>query len=400
MTKELKALEKKSYIQRLIVSWITILSIAVCLFAFIPKPVLAEEKKDSTSSATESTSEATSEEKKEDTSSEKKKDSTSSDDKDDKTKKKKATGDTAIKDEMNGEVMHDLDVMLDMDNIAECYAVMCGELTDGSFISNTINTFYDSTVMDTVVNTITGKKKSWVTGLTTALKGIAALMIICNMIITLLKEVERGDVTMESWLRILITFSLPCVILAEYDGVITGLSKIGRWLYQSLNNNITLSNTSAAHSFTGIPFPTFSSSGIFWLSDAINYLHAYQRGVYVFMAYLFVNFIVVIMILSGVLSNYVEIVLRHVFMPLAIANISHEGVRSAGVRYIKRYLGCYMKVAAIMVAVSAVFYIYNLLLKIKDIHDVEKILFFMLLIPVIKQSLKMCNEIIGDAMGD
>ena len=186
MTKELKALEKKSYIQRLIVSWITILSIAVCLFAFIPKPVLAEEKKDSTSSATESTSEATSEEKKEDTSSEKKKDSTSSGDKTDKSDK---TTDL----DADKSLMDRLDEWFDPDTVDEYHAYVLVNLTDGSFISDSIKNFYDSTVMDTVLKTITGKTKSWVTGFTSALKGIAALLIICNMMITIVKEAERGD---------------------------------------------------------------------------------------------------------------------------------------------------------------------------------------------------------------
>ena len=114
--------------------------------------------------------------------------------------------------------------------------------------------------------------------------------------------------------------------------------------------------------------------------------------------------IIVIPILSGFMSNVVEIVLRHLMLPLAIANISHEGVRSAGVRYIKKYFGCFIKIGTIMVAIAAVFYVYRKTLQL-EICNVAvagpffKVLFFFLLVPGTKQALKMTNEIVNDALG-
>lgn len=51
------------------------------------------------------------------------------------------------------------------------------------------------------------------------------------------------------------------------------------------------------------------------------------------------------MIAAGAYGLYFSLCLRRAFMPLAIADISVEGIRSPGFRYIKGYLGLYIEMA-------------------------------------------------------
>ena len=104
-------------------------------------------------------------------------------------------------------------------------------------------------------------------------------------------------------------------------------------------------------------------------------------------------------VMSGIMANYVEIILRHIFMPIAIANVSHEGVRSAGVRYIKKYLGCFAKLGAIMVSVSAIYYVYGVISAATSMNW-HKVVFFIMIPAVAKQVLKMCGDVVNEAMGD
>ena len=337
---DLREIEKSSYRKRKIVSVVTVLAILLCIALFIPRFAHADESIDS-------------------------------------------------------------DTFVTADGVAEVQVEFILDLTSGIFIKDIIEDFYASDVMDQLVDNITGQKQSWMSSLTTALKAIATMIIVYHMVVTLLKELQRGEMTLESWFRILITFIVPAIAIAEFDVIIEVLSKSGQWIYQILDENILIT-TPARDTASGVPLP--SLPGIWsicdWLVDIVAWLIAFIRGMVLILAYLTINVVIIVMILTGILTNYIEIILRHLFMPLALANISHEGVRSAGVRYIKKYFGCFMKIATINVAVCALFYIYDLLLQIPNISGLEKILFFILLVPGTKKSLQMTNEIISDALGD
>lgn len=332
---KLREQEKSSYKKRKIVAWITVLSIILCIVLFIPKPAYAD-------------------------------------------------------------IMDDASDVVSAEYVADTWVDTVVELTNGEFIKGVIEKFYSSDVIDTIVNDITGQTKTWMVGLTAALKAIAILIVVYHMVVTLMKELQRGEMTLESWLRILITFLLPAIAIAEYDVIINVFAKSGQWIYGILNENMEI-YTDTSNTATGIPYPGFS---IFDLGAFFEWLLAWIRGFILTIAYLIINFIIILMIMSGILTNFAEIVIRHMFMPIAFANISHEGVRSIGVRYIKKYLGCYMKIATIMVAVCALFYIYSLMLSVPGVTEIEKVVFFILLVPGTKKSLQMTNEIISDALGD
>ena len=288
--------------------------------------------------------------------------------------------------------------------IANPIADFINDLTNGEFIKSSIDVFYSTNIMETIINDISGETQTFMTGFTAALKVVGVLICLLNAIVMTVKELERAEMTMESVLRILLAFVIPCVLIMEYDFIIKAFSKIGLWLYQTLSGSIDDMATDSGQPFCrGIDKPEYHFGSIVfgsYLSDLFNWLIALIKGVILMIPLLIINYVIIIQILTGVLSCYVEIVLRHLFIPVAIANISHEGARSSGVRYIKKYFGCFMKVGAIMVAVSAVFYVWKQVIAIPGLGLVEKLIFVILLIPLSKQALKMTNEIIDDALGD
>lgn len=349
MTLELREYERKSYIRRVVVAWVTIVCIAASCLVIIPKQAHA-------SSLAEYLTE--------------------------------------------GEV-------------AEDFVDIVNQLTNGAFINDVISDFYQGTIgSDSVVSSIIGdvqaEKETFMKGLASALKAIAFLIIVYHMLLTLTKELERGQMTTESWLRVLLAFVLPCVLIIEYDVIINVIAKIGQWMYETLGDIKIDKVTVDGKSFSSYARPTCKKLRQIpsYLGKLVKYLMCWVKGLLLTLIYGIVNIIIIIIILSGIMSNFVELVIRHFFVPLAIANISHEGVRSAGVRYIKKYLGCYIKIGCIMVTVAGVFYVYRSVTNINAMKasssifsDLYKVLFFFLLIPTMKQALKMTTEIVGDALG-
>lgn len=337
----LLAIEKQSNRKRKLVSWLTIISIITCMFLLWPKPAHAD----------------------------------------------------------------DADSFLDPANCADCFVDTIIDLTSGYFVKTTLEDYYNSGVVEQIVSDITGQTKSWMSSLTAALKAVATLLIIYHMIVTLLKELQRGEMTLESWLRILISFIIPAVIIAEFDVFIKAFASTGQWIYGILPESIQIEATQSAGGVKGMEWPDWSDPWYkwydfdIWVNDAVAYCLVYIKSLILVVAYFIVDCVIITMIIAALIGTYIELVLRHLFMPLAIANISYEGARSAGVRYVKKYLGCYMRVAGIIVAVCAIFYIYNLLVTTAT-GQFEKILYFLILVPGTKKAIQMTNEIITDALGD
>lgn len=348
---ELKKYEKKSYIRRSLVSWVTIICIVLCFFILMPKKVFADDAADA---------------------------------------------------------QNEVNAFINYKTVADDFVDILQDLTNGVFLQASVDTFYDGTVggtniVESILDDINNGSITFMAALTLALKAVGMLMIVYNLLLNLSKELARGQMTTESWLRILIAFVIPCVLIIEYDVIIDGFSKLGTWLYESLYDNSREPFAGTKSSISGKKMPDWDKYGLTkiceYVGKVVEYVFAWIKGFLLTFVYLIVNVFILLIIFAGILSNFVEIVIRHLFMPVAIANVSHDGVRSAGVRYIKKYLGCYMKIGTIMAAVSCVFYVYRKVCSIDSLPGIYSLLFFFLLIPAMKQGLKMTNEIINDAIG-
>ena len=342
MSLELKRIEQESHKKRCIISWITILCILLCIMIALPQFSYA------------------------------------------------ADGDAA---------KSSMDSFLDLETVADYYAQILQYLQDGIFIKISVEMFFSGDVVKNIIDNLEGL--DFVSGLETALKGIAMFIIMYHLILSMVKELERGEMTMESWLRILIAFVIPCVCIMEYDRVMNAIGNLGIWLQDSLSHNatVTFESTETVTGKTPAEWKGWRNIDVY-LADTLAYMWAYAKGTILFIPYAIVNFLIILAILNGVMSNYIEVVLRHLFLPFAIANISYEGVRSSGLRYIKKYLGCFIKIGCIMVIVDVVLYVYFQLRNLDASSAFHKTMFFVLLYPVTRQALQMGNEIISDALGD
>lgn len=301
-----------------------------------------------------------------------------------------------------------IDQLCGPDAVTAEAAPLLGQLLSGSLITYGFEQFYSADIMTTIMDSVTGQTQTFMTSLTTVLKVIGTLLCLFHAITKMLEEMQRGEMTMESYLRVIIAFVIPLVIIIEYDYFLDAFMKIGIWLHQitQVDNTETVNAITDIYAGKGVERPSFPLTVLGFVrmfEDLFLYIIAFSHSAGVVMAAIIVNGIVLFMVLTGILSNYIEIILRHLFMPIALAHITHEGVRSPGVRYIKKYLGCFLKIATITVAVDSVFYVYNTVISTIDetqINSLQVWLFFILIAPVTKQALKMTNEIITDAMGE
>ena len=275
-------------------------------------------------------------------------------------------------------------------------------------VDKIVSKFYKKSVVNKIVEGVTGDSEPFMKLFSGALKSIAIFFVFIQVIVSTLKEVSRAELTLESALRIMIALCLPIVLILEYDTILKGVTGVGLQFHEMLRKNITLDLTSLKGTKVSTGLYGIENESLFTkvistiahlYQNTIGYWSAFLRSLMVFLIALIVNLAIIITILSGIMSNYVEIGLRHIFMPIAIAFVAHDGMRSSGMRYIKRYLGCFIKIGAITAAVEIAFFIYGKILISKP-NILEQWIFLLLLFPLVKQAIKMCNEVVTEALGD
>ena len=400
---KLLAIEKQSNRKRKIVAWLTVLSIILCIFLIYPKNAHADDT--TTPPADTQTDDSQTDNNNQNNGQTNGQGTQTNQNSTMSEQEAFIKMQTAMMDFQNAQGMEDeASYFFNPKYCCDTYTDLIIDLQHGNFVKTSVDDFYSTGVVEQIIDDITGQTQSWMSSLTAALKAIATLLVIYHMIVAMLKELQRGEMTMEAWLRILIAFIIPAVAIAELDFFLTAFSKIGQWIYGILSEAIVFTPGQEPH-VEGIKWIPWSDDywGIFefnkFLGYAIDYAFAWIKTMFIVLAYLIVDCIIIVMIFASLIGTYVELILRHLFMPIAIANISAEGPRSIGIRYIKKYLGCYMRIGAIMVAVCAIFYVYMLLLNATS-TTFEAVIYFLILVPGTKKAIQMCNEIISDALGD
>ncbi len=326
-----------------------------------------------------------------------------------------------------------IEAFFDPNNVADIYADDINSLLSGEYaiyysyymFGNTSGSTGTGISIASIIDTATGQNQTFFVAGTAALKIIGGLICLISALSSMMKELEKGDMTMESWLRIMLSFVIPCILIMEYDFIIKALATIGLWIFngvfgatiQNWQYNTNNGNP-AVTTVTGVSLSsilTVSISQLFrgnvfatFLEQLLTYIIALIRGIIYEMALMALNLGIVIMIISAAFGSIIEIYIRHLFMPLAIANVSHEGVRSAGFRYIKKYFGCFLSLATLALSIMITFYIYSLLCvgtpSTPGIFtlggNVGQVLSIILLFVAVRKATKMNTQIVQEALGD
>lgn len=298
--------------------------------------------------------------------------------------------------------------LLNPENAASCFAPTISKLMTGMFIKNMTDYFYSQDVSDTFLNIIvpgsaegralgaTEDGKTFIDILIAALKGVAMFICFFYSLDNVLKEVNKGELTEESWLRIFLYFMIPAILILNYSDIFEAFKSVGFWIRDIMSDATGEANieTFTDMEIEGKPWPGLLDIGLVqWI------FNSFLTGLIQILFYFIANMAVVITILAGIVNNYVEVVLRAIFMPLAIANVNHEGMRSAGFRYIKKFFGCFLKLGGIYIAVQVVFYIYNTLVNLPGTADIHRTVFLILLLPATKTAIKMLTHVIEEGLG-
>lgn len=217
------------------------------------------------------------------------------------------------------------------------------------------------------------------------IRGIACGMVLIFMLMNIIKETMRGEeMNMEAWLRVFVQMAAAYVLIFAIDALANAIMSLGGYIVTNINNAIQ----AQMELIPDISVGDSDSVGRF-VAALENVNHPGARSIYEVMTantqtamraswstirqatsmLEIMKYVVLIPLLVGAFMMYsamFELKLREIFAPMAIASISYEGARSAGVRFIKKFLACFIKIAIYFVLAGLgtymTYYFYQLFL--------------------------------------
>ena len=189
----------------------------------------------------------------------------------------------------------------------------------------------------------TGSMEPWLETIFNYIKGLGALLAIAITMAHIFEGIQREQNPVEAVWKGLVELFATFLILMNIPTILDKAGEFMTAIISSITSggltNATASPEDLLKALTG-----HTSGNFFWMIQAwISLAVPWILTQLIIVAAKFV-----------VIQICLEIIVRKAFAPIAVADIYHEGLRSPGMRYIKRYFGAYFKMAVCAVICLAI----------------------------------------------
>ena len=194
---------------------------------------------------------------------------------------------------------------------------------------------------------------------------IALLYAIVLCFVAMFNEMQRGDVTIDTWIRVLLRFVIAMVLVLNYVAIWNAARLVGMFITERIRDLMPKSESVGGLTTwlneklvitANYKEPSGGILNKIWtvISKNIPFYFAALKG-YALMVVLLVAFgATAIGMMVLVYSMAIEIAVRLALLPLALADIAGHGARSAGMGFIKKVVALFMRIGLcyIIAAVS------------------------------------------------
>lgn len=197
---------------------------------------------------------------------------------------------------------------------------------------------------------------------------IACSLLILYFTMNIVDQASRDMFTLEKLIVSFIKFLAAFVVLLCLTPIMNSLVKAGQGFYGMVDEFSFVSEESGSELYyqpdTGSGSYVFldesSDDYIMKHSDEVRDEYDSWKAVRLFLSSLVIGILpmIIMWIASGVaffliISNSLQIIIRGCFAPLAVVQLFDEGMRSSGIKYIKKFAGLCLMFAVLAVIVKA-----------------------------------------------
>lgn len=232
----------------------------------------------------------------------------------------------------------------------------------------TVDHFSNGLAFDEITKVISGVQSleaeaPYIDNFYKAMKGLGMGLAIVFLYIKIIKEALRGEITVEMWLRFFVYMVITCSVIIYSDTITKALSELGLAIAGMASSQISTGGTSALAVTLDETNPTdnlpFLGKVIKALAGGASQAVAKSFTLPFYFILSLGSRLSRLLLPMAALSVEIEILIRRAFIPLAICDVTGEGVRGPGVTYLKKYFALYLvfaayyMIAAIQTAVNA-----------------------------------------------
>jgi hypothetical protein len=250
--------------------------------------------------------------------------------------------------------------------------------------------------------------------------GFSLLFVALHGFILIYEEAKKADLSQEFWQRTLLTIGFTLIAIFLIGDFFELLYKLGDLIIQKINLVIASVNTikdatiditkggnPAAYDkvikgLETIPMLEGLGNALDPNNSQINYYNLQSLGESFDMLTL-IAWAPIFVCLFLTYTAVLEIKLRQMFAPLAVASIFSDGLRGSAVRYIKKYLACMLRIAIYFgiaaIGTFSMLYFYNKVITSSVVIDgLNMDMVLMLGSPVVTALMMMQSSGIADEL--
>ena len=193
--------------------------------------------------------------------------------------------------------------------------------------------------------------------------GLGYAMVVIFSLTGVIKESQKGEISMDYWFRIFTVTVAAVIVMSSVNPIMDSIYDVGNYIVVSVE--AAVEDTGAGiwavaeseeeqkkiiHALSEIPGLSGDENGSNSLEQLLD--EEYEGNFFALQeACEMLQYLNLLVILPVLLSMYLitaavfEVKIRQVFAPIAIASIASDGARSSGMRFLKKYLACFVKIA-------------------------------------------------------
>lgn len=191
-------------------------------------------------------------------------------------------------------------------------------------------------------------KSAAINAMMNATYAVSMFIVIIISFVKYFEELERGADPKEAIYKALARIFMIGVFVFNLGSILQKVAEIGEWLIQTILDVASDPNNTSALTLEQITGKD-SGGALWWMESVMILIIPWVLSLIMQVVAQFIAF-----------SLLIELGIRIAFAPFAVVDIYSEGMRSPGMRYLKRYLATFIKIAICLL----VCYLGNDLIKI------------------------------------
>ena len=206
--------------------------------------------------------------------------------------------------------------------------------------------------------------------LLTVFTSVAASLFIVFVLIEVVREAAKGEANLDFFLRLFVKIAITLLLLTNLPEIMTAIHDLFSWIIETVSDALDkFSNENAAASAQNIwelLENKFKLSGASSEDMSTMLSSALNKSSYMTIVVQLILYNVVVRLISLIIqalvyitsySLLIELLLRRIFMPVAILNTMEGGVRSPGIRFLKKFAAMYIRILIYIAAFAFADYI-------------------------------------------